>query len=177
MPSRKIGLRHWHRVADTHWHRLCHGPFKQTCDAHVSGLRVKPAGIRRCHRWHRSIGRNSLGCGTTLVGLYRFLFFYLWEMGCVTCDTGLKALISLGFWCHRSSDQGCADLCQLCHVDEGQGNREVNDSFGAVILATRAPAYDQLRALPGVSFRATERFSPLRFHKAVAQSAASQPYC
>jgi hypothetical protein len=36
---------------------------------------------------------------------------------------------------------------------------------------------DQERVLTGVSFRATERFLRLRFHKAVAQFAASHPHC
>ena len=47
----------------------------------------------------------------------------------------------------------------------------------ALISPTGVPGLDQEPVLPGGSFRATERFSPLRFHKAVAQSPASQPYC
>jgi integrase len=45
------------------------------------------------------------------------------------------------------------------------------------MLYALVPVIDQEPVLPGGSFRATERFSPLRFHKAVAQSPASQPYC
>lgn len=36
---------------------------------------------------------------------------------------------------------------------------------------------DQLRVLMGGSFRATEKFSLPRFHKAVIQLAASDPHC
>lgn len=39
------------------------------------------------------------------------------------------------------------------------------------------PGFDQYQALTGGSFRATERFSSWRLHKAVVESAASQPYC
>jgi hypothetical protein len=39
------------------------------------------------------------------------------------------------------------------------------------------PGLDQLRVLMGGSFRATEKFSLPRFHKAVIQLAASDPHC
>jgi hypothetical protein len=59
--------------------------------------------------------------------------------------------------------------------DIGTSNLTVSNV--ATISMTSAPATDQQRVLPGDSFRAAENFSLPKFHKAVAQLAASHPHC
>jgi hypothetical protein len=80
------------------------------------------------------------------------------------------------FVSQQRSDSGLRDLRSACSI-AAAGNVGSTSGFEATVSSKWAPASDQKQVLPGGNFRALERFSPSRCHKAVAQSAASHPYC
>lgn len=76
-----------------------------------------------------------------------------------------------------NSGSSHAQIHRQIAVAQTAKNTNANVGYVADRLTLARPAVDQQRVATGGSFRAAERFSLPRFHKAVIQLAASDPHC